>query len=375
MKKWVLLAGLLSLATSAVAADWSFYGSLRFGTFWNHTEYEDVRTGGPMGNAPGGEDSDDQLIWDFDSKSRLGARVKADKVSGHIELGLKGTDGGDLDVGTRKAYGVWRFAENASLKVGKDTGPLTQYLSGTVFDFDNQLQGIGAGYDFRPGMIALLIGGLQLAFVTPYTQTDFNGTAAGVGGDVDQWLPKLEARFDLKLDVLSVGVMGGFQTYRLDNPTVGTNPDEFDVNSWLLGGEVRLPIGAFYLNAAANIGQNWTSANWNNRGYTNNANAGAIINRDGDGTENCFSWQGLLVAGLKISEAVTFEAGGGYRSDDQDAADHRDDAWQVYAQTLLKLAPGVYLVPEIGYLDYMDSSTGADEGYEWYAGAKWQIDF
>jgi hypothetical protein len=39
------------------------------------------------------------------------------------------------------------------------------------------------------------------------------------------------------------------------------------------------------------------------------------------------------------------------------------------------MAPGVYLVPEAGYYDYQDDIYGQDEGYEWYAGAKWQIDF
>jgi len=78
---------------------------------------------------------------------------------------------------------------------------------------------------------------------------------------------------------------------------------------------------------------------------------------------------------LDLPQEITFEVGGGFRSDDQDAADHKDDAGQVYAQVLFTLAPGVYLVPEIGYFDYFDNSAGDDEGYEWYAGAKWQIDF
>jgi hypothetical protein len=32
-------------------------------------------------------------------------------------------------------------------------------------------------------------------------------------------------------------------------------------------------------------------------------------------------------------------------------------------------------VPEVGYQDFMDSAGGQDQGYDWYAGAKWQIDF
>ena len=38
-------------------------------------------------------------------------------------------------------------------------------------------------------------------------------------------------------------------------------------------------------------------------------------------------------------------------------------------------APGVYLIPEVGDYDYMDDVAGNDQGYQWYAGAKWQIDF
>jgi hypothetical protein len=29
----------------------------------------------------------------------------------------------------------------------------------------------------------------------------------------------------------------------------------------------------------------------------------------------------------------------------------------------------------VGYFDFMDDNAGNDEGYRWYAGAKWQIDF
>jgi hypothetical protein len=32
-------------------------------------------------------------------------------------------------------------------------------------------------------------------------------------------------------------------------------------------------------------------------------------------------------------------------------------------------------VPEVGFVDYMDNNAGDDQGYEWYAGMKWQINF
>ena len=85
---------------------------------------------------------------------------------------------------------------------------------------------------------------------------------------------------------------------------------------------------------------------------------------------------GALVAGFKFTDMVSFEAGFGYREDDSDApgADE-DDVWNVYVQSVISLAPGVWLLPEIGFYDFEDESDGSDGGDSWYGGAKWQIDF
>jgi hypothetical protein len=82
-----------------------------------------------------------------------------------------------------------------------------------------------------------------------------------------------------------------------------------------------------------------------------------------------------LALGLKFSSDLAFEVGAGYRNDDSDAADNEDEVWSGYVNATITLAPGVYLVPEVGYVDYMENTDGDDQGYEWYAGMKWQIDF
>jgi len=106
MKKWMILSALL-LAAPAMGADWEFSGSQRMATFWNSYDYGDFTVNG--------EDSDADLTWNFQTNSRLEAKVKADKVKGHIELGLKGSDGSDVDVATRRAYGTWKFSVSAAL--------------------------------------------------------------------------------------------------------------------------------------------------------------------------------------------------------------------------------------------------------------------
>ena len=61
----------------------------------------------------------------FQGNSRLGAKVKADKVTGQIELALgAGGDGADTSVSTRRAYGVWKVSDFISFKVGKDYSPI-----------------------------------------------------------------------------------------------------------------------------------------------------------------------------------------------------------------------------------------------------------
>jgi len=95
-----------------------------------------------------------------------------------------------------------------------------------------------------------------------------------------------------------------------------------------------------------------------------------------DDVNDTESMQALLVAGLKFTPTLKFEVGAGYRSDEPDVNGvDADEMWSVYGQTVITLAPGVYLIPEAGYIDKMDDFAGDDEGYSWYAGAKWQIDF
>ena len=52
----------------------------------------------------------------------------------------------------------------------------------------------------------------------------------------------------------------------------------------------------------------------------------------------------------------------------------KDDSWIVNVPTVITLAPGIYFIPEVGYY-YMDNAAGKEQGYQWYVGVKWQIDF
>ncbi|MCU0585478.1 MAG: hypothetical protein MUC46_05330, partial [Desulfobacterales bacterium] len=83
----VLLFAVPAMAQTAKAPEWSFFGSQRMATFYIADDFGDATVNG--------SDDDWGLRWDFQGNSRVGARVKADKVGGYIELALTATNGGD----------------------------------------------------------------------------------------------------------------------------------------------------------------------------------------------------------------------------------------------------------------------------------------
>jgi len=94
MKKLLVLlaavAFVVAFTVPAMAADWGFYGSARMATFMN-----DVTPAAPA------TQSDDDLLWDLQGNSRIGASVKAGAIGGLFEYGSTPN--------LRQLYGTWNF--------------------------------------------------------------------------------------------------------------------------------------------------------------------------------------------------------------------------------------------------------------------------
>ena len=391
MKKLILAIAVVALiASPALAVDWNFYGSARMATFYDSRDYGDGRNPSDTGS----DDAD--LQWDLQGNSRVGATVKAENLKGQFELGLKGSGTGDTDAGTRRIYGVWDFGAG-SLKVGKDYTPISQFISGQAFDGDLGLLGVGTMYGNRTGQIALSFGGFEIALITPNS-----GLASGMsadttitsqpgplpaspvtdvnpdftGGDVDEYFPKIEAKYGMAFDMFNFNVRGGYQIYTIEDVLSPANgkTNDIDIQSYILGVDAGVNFGPAYVKAAFSFGTNWGNAAWNLDGNRGNSSV-AIFDGDDD-VKDTDSWMAALVAGFKFTDQMSFEAGFGYRNDDPDVkGEDEDEVWEAYGQAVISLAPGVWLVPEIGYTDYMDDSAGDDQGDRLYIGAKWQIDF
>jgi hypothetical protein len=366
MKKLILvIAALALIASPAMAVDWNFYGSARMATFYESRDFNNGTAsdlGGDGGIKRDNFDEDDQVQWDLQGNSRFGATVKAENLSGRVEFGVD-----ESNISSRRLFGVWDFGA-AKLKVGKDYTPVKQFISGQAFGGDAGLLGNGAAYGGREGQISLAFGGFEVALISNQDGDILRDMATG---DVDKYLPKIEAEFGMSFDTWNFKAIGGFQYYKIEDG--GAGHEDVDVTSWTLGLDAGVNFGPVYVKAGVSGGSNMEDAGWSG------GVGGAAFDGDDD-TDDVDTIQAAVIAGFKFTDQLTFEGGVGYLDNDSDHQDEDDtDTMAYYLQAVISLAPGVWIIPEVGGYNYGDDiaagGTGKDAGDSIYAGAKWQIDF
>ena len=366
MKKIIfIIAAVALIASPAMAVDWNFYGSARMATFYQSRDFgngafSDLDDGGLV-NGKLDKDEDARVQWELQSNSRLGATVKAENVGGRFEFGIN-----ESDVTSRRIYGTWDFGA-ATLKVGKDYTPIAQFTSGQIFGGDAGLLGQGAAYGGRNGQISLSFGGFEIAAIT-----NQGGAIANIAtGNVDKYLPRLEAKFGMSFDTWSFGIVGGYQYYQIKDG--GPLFKDIDVDSYILGGDLQFNFGPAYIKGAGSFGQNWVEGGWAAAG-----DPAASYKGTGSSTDDVKVAQALLVGGFKFTDQLTLEGGVGYLYTDPDAnGQDSSNGLEAYVQAVIGMAPGVWLVPEVGYKTYVAdyNVTNLSQGSQWYLGGKWQIDF
>jgi len=336
------------------AADWNFFGSARMTTF---VEIDDP---------PEPADSDTDTTWTLQGNSRFGANVKAGDIGGGLEIGIKGdADGNGLY--TRKLFGTYTFGDSQIL-VGQTYTPVSgMFYSNQVWGGDNDLLNCGQAYAGRRPMLRYKINGFQVALVQP------NAGAVGslpAGGDTDVLLPKFEMKYHMKQETFFMDIYAGAQTFSVEYK--GTNNDtDYDVTSYVAGIGGGADFGPAFVKAnvyyAVNGGTFGLAALGKDDPYYD-ATTDDIIDVDTLGA--------MGVVGVKAGDTATIEAGVGYIQNEYDVDDsNKDDAMSVYLNCTINIAPGFFVVPEVGYFDYGKDHADQDEGKMTYVGAKWQINF
>ena len=348
MKKVIVVLAALALMTgSAYAAKWDFYGSARLGAFWSDTD------------EISGADNDVQYSEYLQSNARVGAKViVSDELTGRFEYGASG---GNANI--RLLYGQWDFGPG-KLTVGQDYAPMSWLWSNQVFASDNDLLAQGAVYSHRAPQLRLDFGGFKIAFLNPDTTVNNNGV--GCTADKQVILPAIEIGYTLDLDMLVLDFGAGYSTFEA---TVGA--EEEDVNTYVLALGAQYNMAGFFMKGDVYYGENAGNLLWISVNGDRLVNDGFAEIVGGELRDNeCIGF--MLVAGYKINDIFTVEAGYGYTQTELDFDGSEDDeSATYYINTTINLAPGVFVVPEIGFFD------GKEDGdtETFYYGMKWQINF
>jgi hypothetical protein len=177
--------------------------------------------------------------------------------------------------------------------------------------------------------------------------------------------------------------LGGYQTFGLDY-FAGNDPT---VQAYVLNLGGGMTFGAFYINLGGHYGQNmgnFTDTNATGLSGLPAINQEVFIDDNQNEVDNT-GYGALAVIGFNVSDMWSIEAGYGFEYGeldlDGDAGDG-ETVQQMYINATINIAPGFFIVPEVGYATY-DYVNGRFEGEGvgdpnpnvFYAGAKWQINF
>ncbi|MCP4349864.1 MAG: hypothetical protein GY795_30655 [Desulfobacterales bacterium] len=353
MKRLLVLLAAIALvsvfAATSMAAEWNFYGSARMGTYY---EDKDENAG-----------DDEGTTWDLQGNARIGATVKAGDIGGGFEYGHNSSEGNTT---LRKLYGTYNFGGGTSILVGQSYSPTgDRFYSNQVWGGDEDLLSTGQFYAGRQPMIMFSSQGFSFALVKPN-----DGGDLGTGGDVDITLPKVEAKFSLKQDGLFADIWGGFQTYEIE-----TSGKTYDVNSFATGIGGGIDMDAAFLKLHGYFARN--QGNYGAAFFGPDKSADdALYDPINDDVTDVDTFGGLAVLGFKASDTMTFEIGCGYVAHEADVDNaEKDETMSYYANVTINIAPGFFIVPEIGIVDYMENAAEIDQGKMTYYGAKWQINF
>ena len=367
MKKLLVLLAAVAFVAAftapAFAAEWSFYGHVRMTTFWADEDFGDFN---PYGKSVDWDDDFD-LNHDLQGNSRIGANVKvSDNLIGRFEFGVGSS------ISRRLMYGQYDFGA-FQLRVGQDYGPVNIFLSSQVFGGDTNMLPYGGVYGGRNPMVEFRFGGFKLAFLTPQSQSSgyidpINGVT-WAGAETDVVIPKIEASYSFNIAGLSLALQGGYNTFDL----VNFADDDEGVDAYILALSASYSAGPFSL-----MGDVYTGQNIGNYGIwtAGLGTAGLTVDAAGNGDvkdNDAFGF--LIVAAFSANENLRFEAGYGQAEYDMDDSIEKDDISAYYVNAKITFAKDVFIVPEIGVIDYGDDMFKADEGDTTYYGLQWQIRF
>lgn len=350
LKNITILIALIVL-TRNVSAETTIYGSIRMATFYMSEEMKDSR-------------DSDYTVWELMNNSRIGGKYEGPEIKAGFEFG-NGQDGPDI----RKLYGIYGVGEGTFFLIGRDYTPLNYFPSNQVAPIyenegDSGLKPYGGIYEGFESMIQISTRHFKLALIQPATK-DEEQLKYGVTGEIERKMPKVEGTYHIGGESQYIDLYSGYQIYKIVEDVTEA---EYDISSWIIGFNFGINMGPAYLFGNAYSGQNINPYGlWAEGDDSPRIISGEIY--------DCSTNGYILAVGSKISRNIIAETGLGYIVHDLSGAVEKDETMSGYLNLQCRINEYFTVVPELGFVDYMEDNGGTDEGKKLYVGAKWQIDF
>lgn len=325
----------------------------------------------------------------FVGSSLLGVELSYGNVSATFEAGL-----GDP---VRKYFLTYRIggSEDHYLVVGRDT-TIAAYSFGQVSQDLGSLNDLGTLADNRRLQIRYGIKGFELAVIFPSLGGGWNSENTDDTGyklsDVDtsdnalytpfNVLPRVELAYTYTNDTLEFKVFGAYGAYMYsDNSNVFSDKVFHSYNIGFGGqanfGNSFLQFTGWY---GANLDLMDALGNYKSRVVSIQNNKFSMFLSDEYGTtttqaENIQSAGVAIGLGHTFNDKYTPQIGVGYTLNFGDGYDKMDDSLGAYLNCVIQINDWFAITPEIAYINKMQDSSGAKEGYDFIAGAMASVVF
>ena len=345
MKKVVLLVLGLLLITS-VFAELNFYAHVRTG-WWYEMLDEDYT---------GSEEARTNFDYSLYGCSRFGAKYTADNYVLGTEFGISSSN-----VNLRHLYGEYKF-EKFSILIGQTWTGLNEFSCQTI-DGDNGFIGTGLFYDGRLPQLTFKFSNAYVSFMDPKKSDPQN---IGTGGG-DALLPKINLGYRYKDNGIYVHPSFGINMSNYNEDFAGEGNDQA-VTAIVFSLTAKYAQDKFDVAGQFNYGQN--------AGDYGIAGCAYMAGFDGEDVVNVITTGGYGQVGYQINDKAKLTAGFGFLSQEYDVDDSEADTKSsLFVQTKITLADNVWIVPEIGMVDYADDMGGETEGARTYFGTKFEMRF
>ena len=327
-----------------------------------------------------GESSNSFGSQTFVGSSLLGIELSYGNVSGTFEAGL-----GDP---VRRYFLTYRIggSEDHYLVVGRDT-TIAAYSFGMVSNDFQALNDLGTLADNRRLQIRYGLNGFELAVVIPSLggawnadNTDDTGykLGDGVSNSVFNVLPRVELAYTYATDALEFKVFGAYGAYMYSDNSKIASDKVFHSYNIGFGGQAN--FGNSFLQFTGWYGANLdlmdALSNYQSRVVSVQNNKISMFLDDGvTKAENIQSAGVAIGLGHTFNEKYTPQIGVGYTLNFGDGYDKMDDSLGAYLNCVIQINDWFAITPEIAYINKMQDSTGAKEGFDFIAGAMASVVF